>query len=226
MFYPAIGGAALTSLCELARKYGTDKGGKHYIAGDTCHEYTPIYDRLFSGRRESVTSVLEIGVANGCSLRMWEEYFPNAFIIGLDHNPDCLRHTLGRVIVISADQGNPGSLLDALALWDSYREELFDLIVDDGSHQLGHQISSMQTLLPFLKKDGYYVIEDLEYDCKPELVYDHTPKGFFPILYSCEPGLGKAMCECGCGEPETLLAFRHGIKDDMWKKPFSHPELT
>ena len=219
MFYSDVRGSVMTLLCELAKKHGTDKGGKHYIAGDTCHEYTPIYDRLFGDRRWSVTRVLEIGVNYGCSMRMWEEYFPNAVIIGLDHNPDCLRHTAGRVLVVSGDQGNEQSLLAAVG------NEQFDLIVDDGSHQLDHQIASMRVLLPSLKKDGYYVIEDLQYDCKPELVYDHTPVGFLPVLYRCEPGLGKAMCECGCGEPETLLVFRRNVLHPMWEKSFSHPEL-
>jgi hypothetical protein len=215
----------MTPLCELAKKYGTDKGGKHYIAGDTCHEYTPIYDRLFGHRRESVTAVLEIGVNYGCSMRMWEEYFPNASIIGLDSNSECLRHSGGRIYVFAADQGNAQSLLNALDVASGCGTH-FDLIVDDGSHELAHQILSMDTLLPFLKDDGYYVIEDLAIDCKPELVYDHMPRGYYPLLLRCEPGLGKAMCGCGCGEPETLLAFRRSILGNyMWDKPFSHQEL-
>src|SRR5438067_9360832 len=80
----------LTELCVLARKYGTDKGGWHMLAGDTCHNYTPTYHHMFGTRRLSVRNVLEIGVNYGPSLRMWEEYFPNADIYGLDSNTACL----------------------------------------------------------------------------------------------------------------------------------------
>jgi len=190
----------MTPLCELAKKYGTDKGGKHYQAGDTCHEYTPIYWSLFHDEMENVERVLEVGVAHGCSLRMWEEFFPNATIVGLDHNRECLRHTAGRVSVRFAEQGDDKSLESAVA-----KDDQFDLIVDDGSHELYHQIHTMLTFLPYLSKNGLYVIEDLTYDCKPELVTEHIPKEYAWAVVPCEYGLGKARCECGCGGPEQLV---------------------
>lgn len=40
----------MTPLCELARKYKTDKGGAHAeYPFETCHNYTPTYYDLFSG---------------------------------------------------------------------------------------------------------------------------------------------------------------------------------
>lgn len=36
-----------------------------------------------------------------------------------------------------------------------------DFIVDDGSHQPAHQVVTALTLMPFLEKDGIYVIEDV-----------------------------------------------------------------
>jgi hypothetical protein len=42
---------------------------------------------LSSKRRASIRhlpiKLLEIGVENGCSIKMWEEYFPNGEIYGL-----------------------------------------------------------------------------------------------------------------------------------------------
>jgi hypothetical protein len=61
------------TLCELGRKYGTDKGGWHLKAGDTCHNYLPAYHKLFGDKRPLIAHVLEIGVGHGCSLRMWDE---------------------------------------------------------------------------------------------------------------------------------------------------------
>lgn len=210
----------LTPLCELARKHGTDKGGRHLLAGETCHEYTPIYWDLLNGQREDVLRVLEIGVNYGPSVRMWEDFFPNAEIVGLDSNAEALFHA-GRIHCYAADQGREDSLLAALVaagghiLDDKVHAQEFDLIVDDGSHEDHHQILSAQVLLPFLSADGVYVIEDLNVDCQPNKIaypiLEHMKKQGEEFLFDCfvcEPGMGKAMCGCDCGMPETLLVFR------------------
>ena len=154
----------MTPLCELARKYETDKGGQHYRYGggdsDTNHNYTPVYHELFGEHRDEVKHVLEIGVHAGSSLRMWKEYFPNAHIVGIDSNADCLRHQEERISVFTADQNNPRQLVEVLSKFDQ-DAPLFDLIVDDGSHVREHQITSLKTLLPFVNVGGVYVIEDL-----------------------------------------------------------------
>jgi len=202
----------MTPLCELARKYGTDKGGEHLIAGDTCHNYTPAYHVMFWDRRDRVKNVLEIGINYGCSLRMWREYFPNAQIIGIDSNEECIRNYEEHIHCFVADQYNERDLTDVLTRLSPLGggPPKFDLIVDDGSHESAHQIFSAQVLLPFLARDGYYVIEDIFPDCKPELIgnpicmdetfrWDAIPTG---------RGLGKAHCGCGCGQGEQLVVIR------------------
>jgi len=192
-------------LSELARKYGSDKGGDHLIAGDTCHRYTEAYHELFKDRREDVKNVLEIGVNYGCSLRMWRDYFSNAMIFGLDSNEACLFAEEG-IKCFAADQYNEQDLLDVMKKLGNQK---MDLIVDDGSHEPAHQIFSAQVLLPFLAKNGYYVIEDLTIGCKPELVGDPIClDGTFK--WDAIPvgrGLGKAFCPCGCGGGEQLLVL-------------------
>ena len=192
-----------TPLCKLALKYATDKGGWHYIAGDTCHNYTPVYDKLYSARREEVKAVLEIGVNHGCSVRMWEEYFPNAQIVGLDCNAGCLFNK-DRIRCFAADQNNGESLDTALrqAGIDKY-----DLIVDDGSHEFHHQVFSAQHLIPrYLAKDGWYIIEDIGMDCQPWLVADAV--GIPGMVYmDAGVGLGKAHC-MHCDHGETLIGWK------------------
>lgn len=137
----------MTELCRLAVLHGTDKFSKH--------RYTPIYYRLFKDRVVSVRKVLEIGIKRGASLRMWEGFFPSAVVVGIDSKTKNLFNE-GRICSFKADQGLPETL-------EGVAEEQgpFDLIVDDGSHKLRHQTSSMTTLLPFLKSDGIYVVEDI-----------------------------------------------------------------
>lgn len=198
----------MTPLCILADKYQTDKGGKSTVyggcPGDTCHTYTKAYYELFRGRENEVKKVLEIGVNAGGSLRMWEEYFQNASIWGLDIRPEVM-FKAGRITTIVADQSNAGSLLTALT---ATGPEDFDLIIDDGSHELHHQIISMRTLLPFLKPQGWYVIEDVGgMHCNPRPIQDCVPHGYTIRAIECPDGVGKAHCPA-CGGPEALFIIQ------------------
>lgn len=188
----------LTDLCLLARKFETDKGGAHFRYGggdsDTCHNYTPVYHELFKDRRPEVHDVLEVGVHAGSSLRMWEEYFPNATILGLDTNEECLQHAnRGRIYVSMADQNNPLQLISALAKHGPDTE--YDLIIDDGSHERGHQLVTMATLLRYLAPKGFYVIEDLGNGGGPadnyrNLLMAMVPRGYDQRMMPIYGGLG------------------------------------
>jgi predicted O-methyltransferase YrrM len=201
-----------TELCQLARKHGTDKGGGHLQRGDTCHNYTPAYHKLFKDRRDDVKAVLEIGIGGGHSLRMWKEYFPNAQIIGIDCNFDCILQIEDRIKCYVADQYNEE---DLRIVMKAIGHKL-DLIVDDGSHEPAHQIFTAQVLLPYLAPDGVYVIEDIEPDCQPQLIgipIMDRMRGQEPFLtWSPLPtgrGIGRAYCRCGCETGEQLVVIRH-----------------
>ena len=38
----------------------------------------------------------------------------------------------------------------------------FDIVVDDGSHQPKHIITTFEALYPFLKDEGHYFVEDVQ----------------------------------------------------------------
>lgn len=207
----------LTPLCELAKTHQTDKGGWHTwyggVQGTTCHNYTPTYHALFADRRAEVKRVLEIGVNSGASLRMWADYFPNAEVIGLDIRRDCLFNE-GRIRCLEANQASPASLHDAVEILGLGPGE-FDLIVDDGSHELDHQLISAQTLLPYVKLGGYYIIEDIALDCRPQIVTNRIacPPGYLLSYLPTGRGIGIAHCDANCphckgSEGECLIAYR------------------
>ena len=64
------------ALFRLGRKYKTDKV--------SSHAYHKTYAQFFD--RERTTKILEVGISNGNSIRMWLEYFPNAEIHGMELN--------------------------------------------------------------------------------------------------------------------------------------------
>ena len=203
----------LTPLCLLARKYETDKGGQHYRYGggdsSQCHNYTPIYWNLFGHRREQVKRVLEIGVNAGGSLRMWEEFFPNAEIVGIDIHHALLFNT-DRIHCYQANQSYAHELVQAMK--EAGPGE-YDFMLDDGSHEYPHQITSMQTLVPYLADDGVYVVEDLQISCHPEIIGNHVPEGYWWAPVEAPGSLGRAHCSCpdcnGHGVEKLLLVRRN-----------------
>ena len=66
------------SLTELVNRgeYSTDK--------NTTHSYIESYEKLFETYKDNKINLLEIGSHNGGSLRLWNDYFSDATIIGLE----------------------------------------------------------------------------------------------------------------------------------------------
>jgi predicted O-methyltransferase YrrM len=137
------------TLEQLGFKHGTDKSAHG-------HHYLDFYERFLLPLRDSATSIMEIGVLHGQSLRMWEEYFPNAAILGVDIDPVTREYAAGRINIEIADQSKAEEL-EQVAL----RNGPFDLIIDDGSHIWSHQITTLKTLFKHVKPGGFYILEDL-----------------------------------------------------------------
>lgn len=144
-FHPVRTGT-LDTLGILA---GTDKSslGNNYL-----HYYESLFERL--PIRAEAFDFVEIGVFKGKSLKLWENYFSNARIIGVDINPECRQFAGGRVIVEIGSQADT-EFLDELA--GRYRPFI---IIDDGSHIVEHIQRTFEKLYPSLCPGGYYIIED------------------------------------------------------------------
>ena len=112
-----------------------------------------VYEKWFGALRLNKLEVLEIGIHHGGSLRMWEEYFPNSQITGVDIEKHCKKHENGRIKVFIGDQADR-NFLSTLGK--------FDIIIDDGGHTMDQQKNSFNVLWGHLNPGGIYVIEDLE----------------------------------------------------------------
>jgi len=119
----------------------------------TAHSYIDLYSEWFESFRSKKINILEVGVAEGKSVKMWKEYFPEGYIYGVDIF-DKKHYEEEKIIIYHSDATKKEFL--------SLIEELtFDIIIDDGSHHLEDQINTGKLLLPLLKDGGIYVIEDI-----------------------------------------------------------------
>lgn len=137
----------MKSLDEIGIEFGTDKSSKG-------HNYLPYYEMFFAPLRDKSIKILEIGVWEGASLKMWETYFKKAIITGFDID----EKGQYRSERINTFKGNQDSFFDLEDVSKQYGE--FDIITDDGSHEATHMRKSFETLFPLLKSGGLYCIED------------------------------------------------------------------
>ncbi len=142
-------------LDQLAHRFGTDKK-----SGSNGHSYTAIYESYFSSMKDKPIDFLEIGFAVGGSARMWDNYFSRANCYFIDNNPQCIDYLYGlsnRVALYIGDQGNQNSLLEIMQKINV----TFDIIIDDGGHTMQQQLISFETLFPYVKPGGIYIVEDM-----------------------------------------------------------------
>ena len=133
------------SLDSIGIRAGTDK---------SClrQDYLVHYQRMLEPYRARPITLLEIGVHNGASLRMWDQYLESASIVGIDIEPMTRRFAGGRVRIEIGSQADAGFLAE---LSRKYRP---DVIIDDGSHLDEHQIFSFEHLFGGLQPGGLYIV--------------------------------------------------------------------
>ena len=120
------------SLIEIGKKYPSSKN----ISG-----FIQLYEKYFTSLKNLKINILEIGIENGDSLRIWREYFTNANICGIDIDKKDFK--INNTEILQGDQSDKNFLK---TLIDKYKN--FDIIIDDGSHQAKHIIASFKFLFP------------------------------------------------------------------------------
>ena len=121
------------------------------------HRYDRFYPLFLEPLRNTEFNMLEIGIDEGKSFKLWSEYFPKSKIWGADIEPKVLEHD--RCITIQADQSSLNGIIKISNL--SPKDCAF--IIDDGSHVTDHQILTFHYLFQHnLKPGGVYIVEDIE----------------------------------------------------------------
>ena len=137
--------------------------------------YFDIYHRHFSRFRGETITMIEIGIFNGGSLRMWKDYFgPNATIVGIDINPGCKNYEEPGIEVVIGDQADP-KFLQTL----SKQYPKFAVVVDDGGHRMEQQITTLEQLYFPMRDDGVYLCEDTHTSYMPVFGGGHLKQDTF-----------------------------------------------
>jgi predicted O-methyltransferase YrrM len=151
-------------LCEIGKKFDTDKSSQRSNVTNSrhCHPYTLFYDGLFRNKKNDNLTIAELGILEGSSLRMWQEYFPTATIHGFEYNNDfiCRFKSLynnDRITLSHINVTNCESIKSTF----SAANTLYDLIIEDTTHQFEDQIRVIENTYQYLKPGGILIIEDI-----------------------------------------------------------------
>ncbi len=153
---------------------GSDKG---YIDLNTPkpffhqpHSYANFYYNIFNHCKDYIKLVFEVGIGTtssmgtnykpGASLRVWRDYFFNAQIYGADIDKNILFNNEDRIHTYYVDQLNTNSIKE---MWSNIKKKDFGIIIDDGMHTLETNINFFLNSFDKLKKNGIYIIEDVNY---------------------------------------------------------------
>jgi predicted O-methyltransferase YrrM len=153
-----------SGLCGICAENASDKSP--FNLHGHRHPYSVPYSLFFEPLKHKPIKFAEIGVFRGASVCAWRQFFsnPNARIFGYDRDVPNLEFI--------ASLGLPNVLLGVMdaSKSESIREnlqqatqdgELFDVILDDASHDPADQCEVIKTALPFLKQGGLLIIEDI-----------------------------------------------------------------
>jgi hypothetical protein len=133
---------------EISNSFGSDK--------TTYHLYHKVYPQFIEHLRSEEFNMLEIGIQEGRSFKLWEEYFPCAKIYGMDIGV-AFKNERGEAFL-----GDQSKKEDLEKITDSINGKC-RFIIDDGSHIPEHQLKTFYYLFEnLLDYGGIYIIEDIE----------------------------------------------------------------
>lgn len=124
--------------------------------------YFDLYERTFSKFRGKDINLLEIGVQNGGSTKMWKYYFskvnPKAKvnIYGVDIDERCRSIEEDGIKIFIGSQSDRNFLR-------KLKSEIpkVDILIDDGGHTMEQQIVTFEEMFDHIKDDGVYWCEDI-----------------------------------------------------------------
>lgn len=157
---------------EIGNHSGIDAGCNDK---NSIHTYLETYDRLFEPYRYEC-SFLEIGLALGDSINLWDKYFVNSYIYGVDisivFDTNISRHNW--VTIFQADAAKKEFIENV-----NVKNAKYDIVIDDGSHMTQDQIDTFNLLKHQMNEGGLYILEDI-------LALDQEREKYLALHDNCE----------------------------------------
>lgn len=143
------------SLEEIVDNSRTDK--------NTTHSYLPLYQKLLINKKKTAKNVLEVGIQFGGSIKLWNDFFTNAYIYGLD--------IMNSQQIWEGIKNKEKIILHTST--DAYNNDFFtthllnknikcDFILDDGPHTLESMKQFIKLYSQIMTDDGILIIEDVQ----------------------------------------------------------------
>lgn len=145
----------MSLLVDIVDNSRTDK--------NTTHSYLPLYNNLLINIKESAKNVLEVGIYNGGSIKLWNDYFTNANVYGLDiMNIENVWNGIknnDKIILYTSTNA-----YDKQFFIDNFLKKniKFDFMLDDGPHTLESMKQFISLYSQIMTDDGILIIEDVQ----------------------------------------------------------------
>lgn len=143
------------SLEEIVDNSKTDK--------NTDHSYLPLYQTLLINKKESAKNILEIGICNGGSIKLWNDFFQNATIYAIDimNIDDVWDEIKNNDKIILYTSNDAYDINFFMTNFFKYNIK-YDVIIDDGPHTLESMKTFINLYTHVMTDDGILIIEDVQ----------------------------------------------------------------
>jgi hypothetical protein len=143
------------SLEQIVYNLRTDK--------NTTHSYLPLYQALLINKKETAKNVLEVGICEGGSIKLWNDFFTNATVYGLDimhiNNVWSDIKNKNKIILHTSTDAYDNNFFTNNFL---NKDIKFDFMLDDGPHTLESMKNFINLYSQIMTDDGILIIEDVQ----------------------------------------------------------------
>ena len=152
------------SLDHLLHEYGSDKANIFKLNKQPGHGYSLYYEKKLEIYKNKNLNILEIGSYAGASAAAFTKYLPKSKVYCFDVNISNFKYKSKNINVYGIDINNQKKVVKTLnKIFSEQNFNQFDLIIDDGSHNLSDILNSLKIFLKYVKNKGLYIIEDYKH---------------------------------------------------------------
>ena len=154
----------INSLDGLFYHYGSDKAEIFKKTENKGHGYSKFYKQKLEKLKNQKVNILEIGSYAGASAAAFIKYFSKANVFCFDINISNFEFKSKKMHVFGIDINNKNKSQKILTkIFKQHQFSQFDLIIDDGSHNLKDILFSLNFFFQYLKEEGTFIIEDFKH---------------------------------------------------------------